>query len=104
MPAIYSNKLAVVAGANITKLWAGPPLTLYPGDEITFQLALTVSTISLQINGSNDGVNFVSLGAALTASGVLTCKRFAQYQFVVTGTTGTTAAVVSSPVPLYPIS
>lgn len=104
MPAIYSSKLITIVGANVTHVWAAPGMTLFPGDEITFQFALTASTASVQINGSDDGVNWVSLGAALTVSGALTCKRYAQYQFVVTGTTGTSAGVVTAPVPFYPVS
>lgn len=82
--------LLTSAAANGT----GPALDLgfAVSDDIGLEIitAGTVSTMSVQINGSEDGVNFFALGSALTVAGLtkITSPPVRYLQAVLSSLTG----------------
>lgn len=88
---------AIATGINTNGTYPSPALDLGAGgasDTFAVQVAVsgTVSAFSFQMQGSEDGVNFVNAGSAVAAAGVTRIAGVGPFrfiQFTLSGFTGT---------------
>lgn len=87
------NKGRLVLCNGVTTGNESPVFTLYSCIYSSFTVSGTFGAASGQFMGSNDGVNYVNIGSAITVAGGGTLTPatapFLFYKFVVTGGAGT---------------